>query len=422
MGIFRATTLCLLGALVMVVTAEAARGRPWYRRRGVDVEMLHSTAHKNTPPGLWPAEPPSPGVVQDERFAEALERLCKDEPRSRASKIVQTLLREARRFEIDPFLLAGLVYDQSRCRPRTPKRDAKFGRFGLTRLPIEMHRPHVREGSYLYYVKTQDGWQQRTLKMEKYPFNRHKANKTEPNLYFAAALLKVLHRQAGSLDGAFRGVDHRHAVSHWFFGDRVGHVEPENRVLTARRRILHYYLQKDVDVVGTYKGKRLYSPLDGVPRLMIDYFGNRRGAQTGPGHRGIDIDGVKGEPIRAIADGRVVFAGIDLPGSRASVQASPEAVAEFPWEEMGPGGIYVAINHGDHFGTLYMHLDSTTVGYGDRVQGGDIIGTMGRSGTETSAPHLHLEFREGTQRLDPGKLLSSVLVNPYLAANRKHRR
>lgn len=417
--------LCfVVSTLLFAEMSQAARGRPWHKRRADDVEMQHCTAHKNTPPSLWPEEPQSPGEVRSEIFARALERLCQDEPEQRAAKFAHVLLREAKRFEVDPFLIAALVHDQSRCRPRTPKRAAGFGRFGLTRIPVEMHRPHVKSGSYRYYVRQESEWKPHSQQMEQYPFNRLKANKLEPNLYFAAALLKVFQHQADSLDDAFPSVHHRHPISHWFYGDRVRHVEPENRVLTARRRMIEYYLSRESKVIGSYRGMPIVSPLDGAPRLVIDYFGNRRGAKTGRGHRGIDIDGVRGEPVRAIADGRVVFAGIDFDGSQASLQATPEEVQEFPRDEMGPGGIYVGINHGDDFGTIYMHLDSMTVGYGAKVRAGDIIGTLGRSGTETSAPHLHLEMRQNFDRVDPAEVLSSVLVNPYRkkASRRKRKR
>ena len=41
--------------------------------------------------------------------------------------------------------------------------------------------------------------------------------------------------------------------------------------------------------------------------------------------------------------------------------------------------------------TRYLHLDSAFVSAGDRVSAGQLIGTMGASGTETGFVHLHLE-------------------------------
>ncbi len=395
------------------MTVMAGGRWPWHRRIGRNVESLHVTAHKNTPIELWPREPESPTDVDRNRFRDAVGTLCGTMPASRLDAYARAILDRATQFDIDPFLLASLMYDQSRCWPRTPKRDAAFGRFGLTRIPVEMHAPQIRHSEYSYYVRENNAWQKRVLKLDQYRFNEWKVRKPEQNLYFAAAFLRVFSNQADSLDQSFSGVPHRHPISHWFYGDRVQGAEPENRVLTARRRLLTYYLDKTLTSAGTFNGTPIVSPLDGVPRLVIDYFSNPRNRKTGYTHRGIDIDGTKGEPVRAIAAGRVAFSGTDLPGPLQNKILSPEQAALLTNKEMGPGGLYVSINHGNGFGTIYMHLESLAVKYLDEVKAGQIIGTMGRSGTQTSGPHLHLEFRQGTNRTDPAIPLSDILVNPF---------
>jgi murein DD-endopeptidase MepM/ murein hydrolase activator NlpD len=60
-----------------------------------------------------------------------------------------------------------------------------------------------------------------------------------------------------------------------------------------------------------------------------------------------------------------------------------------------------------------MHLDSIAVEYNQEVQAGQVIGTLGRSGTQSSGPHLHLEFRLGTGRVDPAPPLAAALVNQF---------
>ena len=158
----------------------------------------------------------------------------------------------------------------------------------------------------------------------------------------------------------------------------------------------------------------LSSPLDGAPRLVIDYFGNRRGLKRTNGHQGIDIAGLTGEPVRAVAKGRVVFAGVDLPGDLKSRQTTPEEAAAFSRNALGKGGIWVTLNHGSGFRTCYMHLSTTAVTQQQAVEAGQIIGTLGNTGTTSSGPHLHLEFRtdEGG-REDPAAHLEKVLVNPF---------
>ncbi|MCP4606536.1 MAG: M23 family metallopeptidase [Proteobacteria bacterium] len=406
--------IILFTAVILATHAVCAGGRwPWRRRIGREVESIHLTAHKNTPPALWPKEPTSPEIKDKERFENAIKELCGKISPARLKKYTETILLESDRFDVDPFLLAALMYDQSRCWPHTPKREVRLGRYGLTRIPVAMHAPQVRRGEYRYFVREDGSWRQQVLKVDRYPFNKWKAGKPESNLYFSAAILKVFKIQTESLHASFKGAPHRHLVSHWFYGDRVRGVEPENRVLTARRRLVAYYNNTVSTSVNMFEDIPIFSPLDGTPRLVLDYFGNKRGNKDGPGHRGVDIDGAAGEPVRAIAAGRVTFAGVDLPGPSQHKFATPKEAAELTNDEMGPGGLYVSINHGNNFGTIYMHLESLAINYRDEVKAGQVIGTLGRSGTKRSGPHLHLEFRIGTDRTDPAKYLADMLVNPY---------
>jgi murein DD-endopeptidase MepM/ murein hydrolase activator NlpD len=108
---------------------------------------------------------------------------------------------------------------------------------------------------------------------------------------------------------------------------------------------------KDGAVVSSY-GPRLH-PILGIVRL----------------HKGIDIDGAMGEPMRAPADGEVVFA-----------------------EERGGYGLTVLIDHGNQLATLSSHLSSLAVVPGQRVRMGETIGAVGSTGLSTG-PHCHFEVR-----------------------------
>jgi murein DD-endopeptidase MepM/ murein hydrolase activator NlpD len=98
-------------------------------------------------------------------------------------------------------------------------------------------------------------------------------------------------------------------------------------------------------------------------------------------HKGWDIAAGEGTPIYAVADGTVKFAG---------------------WNNQGYGNL-VVIDHGD-FQTLYAHLSSVSVGAGNSVVQGQVVGGMGNTGFSTG-PHLHFEIRLGSDLVDPGPYL-----------------
>ncbi len=384
---------------------------PWQRRIGREVEIQHKLQHERVTPDMWPAEPASPPTaeVDVEKLTGAMLVLCGSNDRERLGAYAAAILEEAARFEVDPFLIGALIFDRSECLPKAPDDGATYG---LTRIDVAMHAPQIRRGVYAYFVDGAGGFERRELAVDAFPFNQWKAAAWRSNIYFTAAILRVLSEQCPGIDAAFLGAaPHRHYVSHWFFGDAVMNAEPEDRVLAQRRRLLGYYRGDAPAPAGSVDGVAFVSPLDGAPRLVLDSFGDRRGKKRGPGHQGLDIVASRGEPVRAIAAGRVVFAGVDLP-DRTSARLTPEEAAAFPAKRMGKGGLYVVVHHGSGLRSVYMHLDGYAVKDWDEVAAGQIIGAVGRSGTEQSGAHLHLELRDGTKRLDPAVPFAPVLVNP----------
>ena len=65
-------------------------------------------------------------------------------------------------------------------------------------------------------------------------------------------------------------------------------------------------------------------------------------------------------------------------------------------------GRYVVVDHGNGESSLYAHLQSVTVGLGQTVDQGTLIGLLGDTGNSTG-PHLHFE-----ERLD-GKTVAAVV-------------
>jgi len=108
-------------------------------------------------------------------------------------------------------------------------------------------------------------------------------------------------------------------------------------------------------------------------------FGMRRSPFTGKWamHQGVDISWWPGAPIRATADGMVVFAGMK-----------------------GGYGRTIQIQHEYGFQTLYAHCSRLVAYEGKPVKKGEIIGFLGRTGRATGF-HLHYEVRIGTTAVDP---------------------
>jgi len=81
---------------------------------------------------------------------------------------------------------------------------------------------------------------------------------------------------------------------------------------------------------------------------------------------------------------------------------------------LGNGGRFVCLLHKrateGALRSCYMHLERIEVEAGQRVAGGQALGTVGRTGMRSSAPHLHLELRDESGHLDPLKALRGPLL------------
>lgn len=94
---------------------------------------------------------------------------------------------------------------------------------------------------------------------------------------------------------------------------------------------------------------------------------------------GINIQAERGEPIRSVSDGHVIFSS---------------------WFK-GFGNMMI-IDHGHHYYTVYAHLEEVFKVKGDRVDKNEVIATVGDSGSMTG-PALHFEVRHHGKPVDPLK-------------------
>lgn len=122
----------------------------------------------------------------------------------------------------------------------------------------------------------------------------------------------------------------------------------------------------------------LISPLKG--RVSSEWSRRRRNPVTGQftSHAGIDIAAAEGTKVRAMFGGKVVSV------RKGSYPGDPHL-----WKGAKSGN-HVAIQNPDKAVQYYGHLKDVNVKKGDTVEGGQVIGTVGRTGMVTG-PHLHLE-------------------------------
>ena len=92
---------------------------------------------------------------------------------------------------------------------------------------------------------------------------------------------------------------------------------------------------------------------------------------------GIDIRSERGEPIRAVQDGYAIYSS---------------------WFK-GFGNMLI-IDHGNHYYTVYAYLEEVFKVKGDRVEKGEVIATVGDSGSLVG-PALHFEIRHHGKPVDP---------------------
>jgi lipoprotein NlpD len=118
-------------------------------------------------------------------------------------------------------------------------------------------------------------------------------------------------------------------------------------------------------------------PLRGV---LYGRFG-RKGKEA---HDGIDLAAPTGTPVKAAADGTVLYAG----------------------EQRGYGRI-VILEHDRQLVTLYAHNQALRVSAGEAVRAGQVIATVGESG-RTTGPHLHFEVRSSGVPVNPLDYLGPV--------------
>ena len=121
-----------------------------------------------------------------------------------------------------------------------------------------------------------------------------------------------------------------------------------------------------------------YNPLVGNREQQFTLFAPVKGTissvyDSKTKHYAVDIVTVKDAPVKAVADGTVIFA-----------------------EWTAQTGNVIILKHSNNLISVYKHNAMLTKGQGERVRAGEVIATVGSTGELTTGPHLHFElWRDG---------------------------
>lgn len=134
--------------------------------------------------------------------------------------------------------------------------------------------------------------------------------------------------------------------------------------------------QATADSVRRWKGPFL-PPVSGELRSPFGVSRQKVGQTRPDVHLGVDFKAKAGEPVRAPADGVVIFS-----------------------KDLHFHGGTVVLSHGQGVCSLYIHLSERPVRVGQKVKRGATIGLAGSSGLATG-PHLHWGVYVHAQPVDP---------------------
>ena len=97
--------------------------------------------------------------------------------------------------------------------------------------------------------------------------------------------------------------------------------------------------------------------------------------------------------------------GIDIAAKKgAIIKSSGTGVVTMAEDDLYYTGGTIIMDHGHGISTIYSHLETILVSIGDKINKGDIIGTVGSTGRSTG-PHLDFRVNWFQTRLDPMSVL-----------------
>jgi len=125
---------------------------------------------------------------------------------------------------------------------------------------------------------------------------------------------------------------------------------------------------------GSFSDNYFFPPVKGVVTS---------GFSASQNHFGVDVVAAENEPVKAIADGTVIFSSWTL-----------------------ETGYVVAVQHSNELISIYKHNSVILKSIGDPIRGGEILSIIGNTGEQTTGQHLHLELWYRGNPLDPQEFIT----------------
>ena len=98
--------------------------------------------------------------------------------------------------------------------------------------------------------------------------------------------------------------------------------------------------------------------------------------------------------------------GIDIAAKQGTmIKSSAEGIITMAEDDLYYTGGTIIMDHGHGISTIYSHLETVLVSVGDKINQGDVIGTVGSTGRSTG-PHLDFRINWFQTRLDPMSVLN----------------
>lgn len=156
-------------------------------------------------------------------------------------------------------------------------------------------------------------------------------------------------------------------------------VALEKKII-SKKQVLVQMKKRANDVAFRFASLPSIWPVNGS---ILCSYGWRRHPFSGKQefHKGVDIPVWQGYPIKATADGVIVYSG---------------------WSN-GYGNT-VVIDHKNGYSTLYAHCSQLLVDRWDQVAKGQVIAKVGSTGLSTG-PHLHYEVEKNNKTVNPATFL-----------------